>query len=194
LHIAAGEIANISQRANDTRPSEVFMTKYSLAAVIAAVTLSLSSSAAFSQTATGTMGVTMTVAAECTLATDPIAFGPQGLIATAVNITGNITVQCTAGAPYQIALNAGTGVGATIATRLMTGTAHGQLASYTIHQGTAAGVVWGITPGTDTLDSAAATGNAEVLPFVAVLNAAQSVQADDYTDTVTATISYGTAL
>lgn len=170
------------------------MTKYSRAAIVAAVALSLSSSAAFSQTAVGSMGVTMSVAAECTLATDPIAFGPQGLIAAAVNMTGNITVQCTAGAPYQISLNAGTGVGATVATRYMTGTLHGQLASYTIHQGTAAGIVWGLTPGTDTLNSAAATGNAEVLPFVAVLNGGQSVQADDYLDTVTATISYGTAL
>jgi spore coat protein U-like protein len=140
------------------------------------------------------MGITMTVAAECTLATDPVAFGAQGLIDTAVNMTGNITVQCTAGAPYQISLNAGTGVGATVAARLMTGATHGQLASYTIHQGTATGLVWGITPGTDTLDSAGATGNPEVLPFVAVLNAAQSVQADDYTDSVIATISYGSSL
>lgn len=170
------------------------MKKYSLAAMVAAVGLSLSASAAFSQTAVGNMAVSMTVAAECTLAADAIAFGPQGLIVSAVNIPGNITVQCTAGAPYQISLNAGTGVGATVATRYMTGTAHGQLAGYTIHKGTATGVVWGVTPGSDTLDSTGATGNAEVLPFVAVLNAGQSVEADDYTDTVTATISYGTAL
>lgn len=170
------------------------MMKYSLAAIVAATALSLSTSAAFSQTASGAMAVSMTVAAECTLAADPIAFGDQGLIATAVNITGDVTVQCTAGAPYQISMSIGSGTGATVAKRYMTGTTHGQLASYTIHQGTATGTVWGITGGTDTLDSTGATGSAEVLPFVAVLDAGQSVEADTYTDTVTATITYGTSL
>jgi spore coat protein U-like protein len=165
------------------------MKKHLLAAAVSAVTLSLSSVSAYPQTAVATMGISMAVAAECTLATDPVAFGNQSLIVAAVPIAGNMTVQCTSGAPYQIALSAGAGTGATVATRFMTGTANGQLANYTVHQGAATGPVWGVTLGTDTLDGTA-TGAVETLPFTAVLAANQSVQADTYADTLTATINY----
>ncbi len=171
------------------------MTKHTLAAFAAAAAFTLSSSAAFSQTANApNMIVSMTVAAECTLTTDAVAFGPQGLIDADVEVPGNMTVLCTQGAPYRISLSAGLGNNATVANRVMTGTTATHVANYTIHQGaTAAGIVWGDTAGTDTL-AGVATGGQDVQPFLAVLPAGQSVAADTYTDTLTATITYGTAL
>jgi spore coat protein U-like protein len=165
------------------------MTKTILATIFAATALSLTSSAAFAQTAAANMDVSMTVAAECTVATDPVAFGNRTLIGAAVPITGNMTVQCTANAPYQIQLSVGSGTGAAVETRFMTGAASGDLATYTVHQGAATGPVWGVTLGTDTLDGVA-TGAAEVFPFTAVLAANQSVEADVYADVLVATINY----
>ncbi len=165
------------------------MMKHSLAAVLAGVALSLSSTAAFSQQAIGNMAVGMVVAAQCTVASDPVDFGNQALIVNAVPITGNLTVQCTADSDYQIQLSVGAGTGATVATRFMTGAASGDLATYTVHQGAATGPVWGVTLGTDTIDGTA-TGDVETLGFTAVLAAGQSVAADTYTDTLVATINY----
>lgn len=165
------------------------MTKTILATIFAAKALSLTSSAAFAQTLDANMDVSMTVAAECTLATDPVAFGNQALIDVAVEVPGNMTVQCTANAPYQIQLGVGNGALATVETRFMTGVANGGLATYTVHQGLATGPIWGATLGTNTLDGTA-TGGADVIPFTAVLAANQSVQADTYADVLIATINY----
>lgn len=165
------------------------MMKHSLAAVLAGVALSLSASAAFSQTAVGNMGVSMTVAAQCTVASTPVVFGNQTLIVDEAEAAGDVSVQCTAGSDYQIALSVGDGAGASVATRFMTGAVNGNLATYTVHQGAATGPVWGVTLGTDTLDGTA-TGAVELFPFTAVLAAGQSVAADTYADTLVATINY----
>ena len=53
---------------------------------------------------------------------------------------------------------------------------------------------WGETIGTDTLDSAAATGADETVVVYGRIPAGQTAPAGDYTDTIVATIWYGAAL
>ncbi|MET0746693.1 MAG: spore coat U domain-containing protein [Rhizobium sp.] len=137
----------------------------------------------------------MTVSASCTLTADPLAFGTVTLLTADIAATGNLTVDCTQGTVYTIALDNGLGAAATSATRLMTkpaGTPAGSpvgLAAYSIYKDVAHANVWG-NAGTELYTSpAGATGVAEVIPFYA-LAIRQSVPAGAYTDTVTATITY----
>lgn len=171
------------------------MMKYSIPAATAAAALFLSSSTAFSQTQTGDMALSMTVAAECTIATEPMAFGTVGIIDANVDATANITVQCTAGSPYQISLGTGLGVGATTAVRLLTNTVTAaDTATYSLYQDAARTVVWGNTATTDTVDSATATGADEVIAVYGRVDAGQNVATGAYADTVVATITYGTGI
>ncbi|WP_163312923.1 spore coat protein U domain-containing protein, partial [Klebsiella aerogenes] len=60
---------------------------------------------------------------------------------------------------YNIGLNAGTGTGATVASRKMTGTG-GALVNYTLYSDNNRTTVWGQTIGTDTV-SASGSGAAQ---------------------------------
>lgn len=137
----------------------------------------------------------MTVAASCTLTADPLAIGTVSLLTAPAPAVGNLNVTCTQGTIYNIALNAGLGVGATTTTRFLTkpaGTPAGSpagLAAYSLYKDAAHTVVWGDT-GADIFTSpAGATGVAEAIPVYALVTA-QGVPAGAYTDTVTATLTY----
>ena len=68
------------------------------------------------------LDVSITITNSCTVSiASPISFGSQGSLATAVTATGTIDVNCTTDHPYDIALDAGEGTGATVEARLMTG-------------------------------------------------------------------------
>ncbi|MBP1852592.1 Csu type fimbrial protein [Rhizobium halophytocola] len=166
------------------------MTKYMIAAATVAVALPLSLTTAFAATKTANMGVSMTIADECTISTDTLAFGTVSVLDAAADATGNITVKCTAGATYQIGLSAGSGDLASVATRYMTNTSDTSVkAAYSIYQDSGHTTVWGNTPGTDTVGNTA-TGDDETIPFYGQVNAGQSIAAGDYADTIVATITY----
>jgi spore coat protein U-like protein len=115
------------------------------ATVCAAAVLMMAGSAARAATATSTM----TVNSATTL-----NFGTQGVLSTNVDQTSTIQVTCTNTTPYNIGLDAGTGTGATVATRKMTSGAN--TVNYTLYSNSGRTTVWGNTVGTDTQ---AATGN-----------------------------------
>ena len=80
--------------------------------------------AAHAATTTSTFQVTLTITAQCTIVSAAtLAFGSNGVINADIDQTSTLNVQCTNTTPYNIGLNAGTGSGATVATRLMTGPA-----------------------------------------------------------------------
>lgn len=158
------------------------------AAVTAA--LLLANGDAYSQTATGDMGVSMTVAAECTLSVTSLDFGSTGIIDAAVESTAAMTVQCTEGTPYTVGLSAGTGTGATVQTRLMThATLPTETVAYSLFRDAGRTLVWGATTGTDTAGGTA-TGADETLTVYGRVFSGQNVPPGAYSDTVTATISY----
>jgi spore coat protein U-like protein len=105
-------------------------------------------------TSTTTFGVQIIITNACSIvsATD-IDFGTVGLIgALGVSATGTITVQCTLLAPYNIGLDEGDGVGATVAARLMTSAALNTV-TYSLYRDLTHLLVWGNTIGTNTVAS-----------------------------------------
>src|ERR1041384_7097006 len=119
------------------------------ATVWPAAVLVLAASAARAATATSTMTVQMTITATCTVnSATSMNFGTQGILSANVDQTSTIQVTCTNTTPYNIGLDAGTGTGATVATRKMT--SGGTTVNYTLYSDSGRTTVWGNTVSTDT--------------------------------------------
>src|SRR3981189_1821439 len=76
--------------------------------------------AALAGTATTTLGVSLTINAGCNVASSPVGFPAQTVLAWAVNQSGSISVTCTNTTPYNVGLDKGAGSGASVSNRLMT--------------------------------------------------------------------------
>lgn len=159
-----------------------------LALVACAVVLSQAASAA---TSTGVMSVNATVSSTCAVGVSTLSF-PSGssaaITAGNVDATGTVTVNCTSGSPYTIALGPGAGTGATLASRKMTSGA--QLLSYSIYTTAARTTVWG----DGTASSGTVTGNgngaSQLISAYGRIFSGQIATAATYSDTVNVTISY----
>jgi spore coat protein U-like protein len=141
---------------------------------------------AHASTATASMAVSATVLSECVVGATPLAFG--NYTGAVNNQTANVTVTCTNGTTYTVALNNGTGSGATTALRQMTGPASATL-GYAIYSDSGRSSVWGSSTGTNTV---AGTGNGILQTITAYgqIPAAQAPSPGAYTDTVTVTLTY----
>lgn len=158
-----------------------------MAGCLSAVTLA--AGPALSQTTVQTtFNVNLTINAECKIvsATD-LLFPAVGLIVAEINSTSTINVQCTNGTPYTLGLGAGTGSGATVAVRKMTGTPSGTL-NYSLYTTVGHTTVWG--------DVGAArqsgTGNSASQPFTVFGNVPVQTTPTPgaYADLVTVTLTY----
>jgi len=143
------------------------------------------SSAARAQTLDAPMGVSMVVAAECTITSTAMAFTGTGLIDANIVATADLTVQCTPGTPYAIALSNGGGAGATDTLRQMTSGTN--TVDYMIYQDAANTLPWSPTA---TLVSPAATGGNEIITAYGTVPTGQIVPTGTYADSVVATITY----
>lgn len=145
-------------------------------------------SAASAATATGVIGESITITATCTVGSSTnVAFGSQGLLNTAVNTSGALSVQCTNATPYNVGLDPGGATGATVTTRQMSG--GGGAVGYALYRDSARTLNWGQTVGSDTL---AGTGNGAAQSITVYAQApAQTTPAPGaYTDAVNVTITY----
>jgi spore coat protein U-like protein len=137
---------------------------------------------------TSTFSVQLSITASCAISSAPtLNFGAAGVVATAVNQTSTLQVQCTNSTPYNVGLNAGTSSGATVTTRKMTSGAN--TISYSLYSDAAMTANWGQTIGIDTVSS---TGTGAVQSFTVYGQVpAQSTPAPGaYSDTVTVTVTY----
>lgn len=153
------------------------------------VAVAATGSSAHATTATGQFQVTLTIQAECRLtsATD-LAFGTTGVIQSAINSTSTIGVQCTNSTPYNVGINAGTGSGATVASRIMSSGA-GAGVTYQLYRDSARTQLWGNTVNTDTV-SATGTGAVQSLTVYGRVPAQNTPAAGNYSDTVQVTVTY----
>jgi spore coat protein U-like protein len=156
-----------------------------LCATLAAAMLA-SSAPVTAATATGSLVITATVLASCTVVGSTIAFG--NYTSTQVDQTGNIAVVCTNGTSYSVALDAGAGTGATTSVRKLTGSLGGTL-NYALYRDSGRTSNWGSTIGTDT-ESGTGTGLTQNLTVYGRIASAQTPLAGTYTDTVTVTLTY----
>ena len=143
---------------------------------------------ALASTTTTTFTTQITLAATCVInSASTLNFGSQGFLGANVDQTSTIQVSCTDTTPYNIGLDAGTGSGATVATRKMT--SGGATVSYSLYSDSARTTVWGTTIGTDTV---AATGNGTGQNYTVYGRVPpQTTPAPGtYTDTITVTVTY----
>ena len=137
---------------------------------------------------TNTMPVQITIQNACnvsTVAPTTLDFGTQGPLTANVDQTATITVTCTTGANYNVALDGG-GAANTNARRMVNG---GNTVSYQLYRDAGRTLVWGNTVNSDTL---AGTGNgmAQALPVYGRVPAQTTPPAAVYNDSVTVTVSY----
>jgi spore coat protein U-like protein len=144
---------------------------------------------AVSATATGNMNVRITIQAECKVVTaSDLDFGTRGVIDANIDQTSTISVQCTNGTPYAVGLSAGSGSGATVGTRRMTGPASATV-NYTIYRDAARTQVWGVTAGTDVV-SGTGNGDAQSLTAYGRVPPQTTPAAGVYSDIVAITVTY----
>jgi spore coat protein U-like protein len=104
-----------------------------------------------------------------------------------VDQTSTVQLTCTNTTPYNIGLNAGTGSGATVATRKLTSGAN--TVNYTLYSNSGRTTVWGNTVSTDTV---AGTGNGAAQNYTVYgrIPAQTTPAPGNYTDTITVTVTY----
>lgn len=89
--------------------------------------------------------VRATVQGDCAIAASNLDFGTTGLAVaeSATDAVSTITIRCTKGLPYSIALDAGTGNGATVVERRMTRVTGQELLRYGLYTNSARSQPWG---------------------------------------------------
>ena len=155
--------------------------------LIAITFIAMSSAPLFAVSATAPLGVSASVAANCTITTAPVSFGVYDTIAgTAVSGNGTVNVACTKGASgLTIDLSTGSnGATAVGTTRAMNSGAN--TLNYELYADSAFGTVW---------STGYATGNApsnasRAFTVYGLISANQDVPAGSYSDTVIARINY----
>jgi spore coat protein U-like protein len=163
--------------------------KAALIAVMSAAALSAAPSSFAAGSKTATFQVSLTVQADCSIAANPLDFGSTGVIDNNLDQTTNVSVTCTKGTPYTVALDAGTTTGSDIGNRLLKGAANAETVKFNLYRDAAHTQVWGQTTGSDVV---AGTGNGSAQPIIVYGRVpAQAVpSADTYTSTVTATVAF----
>jgi spore coat protein U-like protein len=149
--------------------------------------------------ANSTLSVTASVAANCTIATTPVAFGTYDpLSGTDLTNTGSVGITCVKNAVPTITLDLGSNASGT--TRRMKGASvTPDMLAYELYQppsitpNTACGAltqVWGTTGAAIFSPGAAPSKNARTYNVCGKVTAGQDVQVDSYSDTVNAVVNF----
>lgn len=155
---------------------------------LALVTGAVLSAPGYAATATGTLNLSITISATCTVVSaSAINFGTMSSIPASVDQTSTLTVNCSNTTPYVISLGVGGGAGATTAVRKMTNA--GNTVNYSLYRDAGYTQLWGASSGVDTL---AGTGNAanQALTIYGRVPTQTVPPPGTYTDAVTVTITY----
>lgn len=142
-------------------------------------------------TAPTSMAVNAEVVASCVVSSATAVALTGQTFSTAGTGTGGVTVQCTSGTPYDVQLDAGVGLGATVAARLLVGvTTPADTMTYGLYKDAAFTQSWGTTVGTDTL-AETGIGTAQSFPvYMKILTGLGTAPAQSYADAVNVTVTY----
>lgn len=147
---------------------------------------------------TGTLNVSATVTAHCTVTTTDLAFGTYDPLGTTAlqNAAGKITTICTNGSTPIIALGQGlnpTGAStdAAPARQMTDGAATPHMLAYNLYTDSTYGTVWGNTAATGVTQTTASDGTTAVDTTVyGQIDKGNNVPVGNYSDSVTVTISF----
>ncbi|WFR99185.1 Csu type fimbrial protein [Rhizobium tumorigenes] len=159
----------------------LFYTTFSMLVLLAGTTSAQTSSSQFN--------VQMTITSDCQITSaGNMDFGSTGVIGSNKDATSAIVVQCTSGTAYNIGLDTGRGVGATVTTRYMTGPATAKL-GYSLFTDTGRTTTWGNTVSTNTM-SATGTGSTQSYTVYGRVPPQATPAPGAYTDIVAVTLTY----
>ena len=144
-------------------------------------------SAAQAQTAVQSFNVTATVQKSCIVVTNDLSFGVYVPTDPAKEASTTLTVTCTNQTPYNVQLN--DGLNGTVANRKMKGGSGSDTLNYNLYRESARTNVWGKTNASDTV-AGTGNGSGQVITVYGKIPAAQYVEPQLYSDTITATISF----
>lgn len=175
--VCAGTFAAAQVCYSDATPD---LTELSLEALMEVELPPLSSS--------GVFVVSATAVESCVVNAGALAFGTYDpLMPVATDAVSDLTVTCTADVIYDVGLNAGTGVGATTNTRLMT--RDDQTLAYFLYRDGARSLTWGDQVGTDSV-AGVGTGLPVNHKIYGRVPARQPVRSGFYSDVITATVYF----
>ncbi len=165
-------------------------TRFTTLAVVAATIAATIPSLANAATVNGSLPVSATVTANCTVSTSALAFGNVNTISGAnVDGAGGLSITCTNGAAWSASAGLGGGSGASFANRRMTSGAN--LLNYNLFTSAARTTVWGDGTGGTGLLSGTGTGVVQAITVFGRVGSGQtSVRAGSYADTVAVTVTY----
>lgn len=133
--------------------------------------------------------VTIEIQAACEIAAaNDLDFGTHGVLSASIDVATTVDVQCSNTTPYSLRLSQGTGVGASVAARRMTGPG-GATITYSLYTNAGRTIVWGDTPA---VDAVAGVGNGSVQSYQVYgrVPAQTTPVHGSFLDTVTATIEF----
>ncbi|MDR5764458.1 MULTISPECIES: spore coat U domain-containing protein [Caballeronia] len=167
---------------------------FSKAAVIAivagAATLGVVASPnAMAASKSATFDVTLTVQDDCSIAANPLNFGSTGVISNNLDQTTTLSVTCTKGTAYSVALDAGTANGSTVADRKMSNAAGDASVEFNLYRDTARTQVWGNTVDSDTVAGTGDGSNQSITVYGRVPSQ-DTPAAGTYSSTITATLVF----
>jgi spore coat protein U-like protein len=165
-----------------------------LTAVVTTGALLVAASGAPAATVTTTFQVSATVLKSCTVSATNLAFGNYTQGGGAVDVNSTVSVSCTNGTTFTVALNGGTTSGGAIAQRLMSDGA-GDTLQYNLYTTNTYATVWGDGSGSSATQSGSGAGllTPQTLTVFGQLpdSAANKAEpANSYTDTITVTVTY----
>jgi spore coat protein U-like protein len=140
-----------------------------------------------SHATTAPFTVTATNATICAVSASTLNFGSTGVLRSALDGTGSITVTCTNAAPYTVALDGGLSGAVNPTQRKMAQGA--ETITYGLYQDSARTAPWGSSGGVNTV-AGTGTGLAQSFTVYGRVPAQNTPSPGTYADTVVLTISY----
>jgi len=167
-------------------------TRYKVLAAL----LTFWANTAIAATATANLSVTATVSGACSVTTSPVAFGAYNpLSGSLLDATGAVTVTCTSGTTYSIALDAGANASTTSdanTRRMLANTS--DFLPYALYLDSGHTTIWGDGLNGTSVNPTSSTftgdGTAQGRTVYGRIAAGQNVAPGTYSDTVVATITY----
>jgi spore coat protein U-like protein len=143
---------------------------------------------AWATTATTTIAVTASVDPTCTVSSTTLAFlTVPATGSTVTNANATLSVTCTAGATYDVGLDYG--LNAITTQRYLKGVTPANTLAYNLSAASAGGANWGDVVNTDTVQGTG-TGSAQTMTVYGQVPGSQTPAQDEYSDTVTVTVTY----
>lgn len=141
-------------------------------------------------TSAGSFGFTAsaTVVNNCLISATNVAFTSTGVLSSALNASGAITARCTNGDAYQIALSSG--LSGSVAARQMQRAGGGGAVNYQLYTDAAHTSAWGDGTAGTTMATGTGSGNAVSITVYGRVPAQTTPMPGNYSDTITATISF----